>query len=239
MNNKNPLISVVVCAYNEEKDLPACLTAITSQNYPKEKYELVVVDNNSTDKTAEIAKSFGARVVNEERQGNTYAVSKGTKSAVGDIIAMTDADSVVSSNWLETIEGIFKDEKIVAATGTANVKTKSKFFDWLSEEFWELFVKFNFLLGKPHITGFNLIIRRSALEKIGGIDEKFTMSPDIDLGLRISKVGKVVFTNKLKVVTSMRRWENNPLKTLWTYFRSYIYTVWLRKPPPVKQNVIR
>lgn len=233
------LISVVVCAYNEERYLSSCLTGITTQKYPKEKYELVVVDNNSTDKTAEIAKSFGARVVKETRQGNTFAVSRGTKSAIGDIIAMTDADTIVSPDWLKTIEEIFKDQNIVAATGTGDIKTRSRFFNWLSETLWETFLKFNYFLGKPHITGFNLVVRRSALEKIGGIDERFTMSPDVDLGLRISKVGKVIFTRKLKVFTSFRRWQDNPFKTFSIYFKSYIYTVWLRKPPPVKQKVIR
>jgi cellulose synthase/poly-beta-1,6-N-acetylglucosamine synthase-like glycosyltransferase len=236
---ENPRITVLVTAYNEEKDLPLCLDSIRSSDFPKERYELVVVDNNSTDKTAEIAERYGSRVVKETRQGNTFAVSAGMKAAKGEIIAMTDADSIVDRTWLSEIDKLFQDEKIVAATGTANILTRSKIFNWTSEFFYELFLNINFLIGKPHITGFNLIVRRSALEKVGGINEKFTMSPDIDLGLRVKKVGRVVFSNKLKVLTSFRRWEENPFKTLRTYLMGYIYTVWLRKPPPVAQNVVR
>jgi glycosyltransferase involved in cell wall biosynthesis len=234
-----PLISVVVTAYNEEEYLPKCLEAIVNQNFPKEEYELILVDNNSTDKTAEIAKSFGARVIKEEKQGNTFAISRGMKSAKGQLIALTDSDTRVSPDWLLAIKEIFKDEKIVAATGTADMDTTSKLFNWLSGDVYEGFVKFNFLIGKPHITGFNLVVRRSAFEKVGGVDEKFTMSSDIDLGLRLGKIGKVVFSSKLKAVTSFRRWEESPFKTFYSYFKSYIYVIWLRKPPPVHQNIVR
>lgn len=235
----NPYISVLVTAYNEEKDLPLCLDSIRNSDYDKEKYEIIVVDNNSIDKTASIAEKYGARVIKENKQGNTFAVSTGMKAAKGQIIAMTDADSIVSKSWLSEIDKLFSDDSIVAATGTADISTRSKVFNITSEFFYELFLKFNSLLGKPHLTGFNLVVRKSALEKIGGIDERFTMSPDVDLGLRIKKEGRVVFSNKLKVITSFRRWEENPFKTFKTYLTGYIYTVWLRKPPPVAQNVVR
>lgn len=238
MQNK-PYISVLVTAYNEEKDLPLCLDSIRSCDYDKEKYEIIVIDNNSTDKTADIAKRYGARVIKESKQGNTFAVSTGMKEATGEIIAMTDADSIVDRSWLSEIEKLFADSKIAAATGTADILTRSKFFNKISEFFYEIFLKFNALLGKPHLTGFNLIVRKSAYDAVGGIDERFTMSPDVDLGLRIKSQGKVVFSNKLKVITSFRRWQKKPFTTFRTYLAGYIYTVWLRKPPPVKQNVIR
>jgi len=234
-----PLISVVVAAYNEEEYLPKCLTAMAAQNFPKEEYELIVVDNNSIDKTAEIAKSFGARVIKEGKQGNTFAISRGMNSAQGTLIAATDADTIVSPDWLPEIKEIFKDDKVVAATGTASMNTENKFFNWFAGDFYQWFVKFNFLVGKPHITGFNLAVRKSALEKVGGVNEKFIMSSDVDLGLRLASVGKVVFSTKLKAITSIRRWKESPLKTFLSYIKSYIYVVWLRKPSPVRQNVIR
>src|ERR1035437_8508182 len=128
------LISVVVAAYNEEKDLPKCLTAITTQDFPKDDYEIIVVDNNSTDKTAEIAKSFGARVVQESKQGNTPAVKKGMDSATGEIIANTDADTVVFPDWLSTVKEIFADKDVVGATGSAYVKTGNSLFDYISRK---------------------------------------------------------------------------------------------------------
>lgn len=232
-------ISVVISAYNEEKDLKKCLDAIANQTMPSEDYEIVVVDNNSTDKTAEIAKSYGARVIKEERQGNTYAVSTGLSNAQGEIIASTDSDTVVANNWLEVIYKAFEDKRVVGATGNAYIHSKNSIFDSFSKIFYEYFLKFNFLIGKAHFSGFNFAVRKSVFDQIGGIDEKFIMSPDVDLGLRLNKKGKVVFLNDMNVVTSFRRWKDNPLDAFFTYFKGYIWSVWFRKPPPVKQTIVR
>jgi glycosyltransferase involved in cell wall biosynthesis len=239
MDNKKLLISVVVAAFNEEKNLPSCLESVLSQDFPRDEYEILVVDNNSKDKTVEIAKKYGARVVTEERQGNTYAISKGMSSAKGEIIATLDADTIAGKNWLSLIKKTFEDERVVGATGNADIKSGNKIMDWLSPILYGAFLRFNFLIGKPHLTGFNLVVRKKAYDEVGGIDEKFTMSPDVDLGLRVGKKGKVVYVDNMRVLTSFRRWQDNPLKTIYTYMSGYVWTVWLRRPPPVKQNVIR
>ncbi|OGH07591.1 MAG: hypothetical protein A2171_00530 [Candidatus Levybacteria bacterium RBG_13_35_9] len=232
-------ISVVIAAYNEEKNLPKCLDVIKDQNYPKEKYEIIVVDNNSVDKTAEIARSYDAKVVKEEKQGNTFAVKKGMDAAGGEIIAMVDADTIVEKNWLVDISKAFENENVVGVTGMGIIKSGNKLLDKFEQKFYEYFLKAHFLIGKPHITGFNLAVRKTAYDKIGGLDARFTMSPDVDLGLRLEKVGKVVFDKNIKAVTSFRRWQNHPIDAFITYFKGYLWTVWFRKPPPVKQKVIR
>lgn len=232
-------ISVVITAYNEEKYLPKCLEAILDQNFPKDNYEIVVVDNNSTDKTAEIAKGYGARVVREEKQGNTFALKKGLEEAEGEIIASTDSDTLVLPGWLLEIDKAFKDEKIVGATGPVKLRAKNKFFSFISEFFYKYFLLFNFLIGKPHFSGFNFAVRKKTLMAIGGIDERFTMSPDVDLGIRINKKGKIVFLDKMTVLTSVRRWKEEPLKAFNVYIKGYVWAAWLRKPPPVAQNMVR
>jgi glycosyltransferase involved in cell wall biosynthesis len=233
------LITVVIAAYNEEKDLPKCLTAITTQNFPKDDYEILVVDNNSTDKTAEIARSFGARVVTEIKQGNTPAVKKGMDSAEGEIIANTDADTVVFPDWLAIIKKIFEDPKVVGATGSAWVETGNKLADFLYRKLYDCFIGFNFLIGKPHFTGFNMVTRKKTYDEIGGLDEAFTMSPDVDLGLRLGKKGKIVFSTKLKALTSFRRWQETPWEAFKVYANGYINTIWLRKPPTINQKPVR
>ncbi len=232
-------ISVVVSAYNEEENLPKCLDAILHQTMSRKDYEIVVVDNNSTDKTVEIAKSYGARVIKEEKQGNTFAVSTGLKNAQGEIITSTDSDTIVSPNWLGVIYKAFEDKKVVGATGTIKIKSTSKIFNVFSEKGYEYFLRFNFLIGKAHFSGFNFAVRKSVFDEIGGLDEKYIMSPDVDLGLRMNKKGKVVFLKDMVVTTSFRRWRKTPLDAFWTYAKGYIWSVWLRKPPPVKQKIIR
>ena len=232
-------ISAVITAYNEEKNLPKCLTALINQSIPKEDFEIIVVDNNSKDKTAEIAKSFGARVVSETRQGNTFALSKGLKSASGEILASTDADSVVNKDWLEIILKTFENPSVAGMTGDVKIDSGNKFFDFLSEKFYEYFFRFNFLIGKPHFCGFNFAVRKSVYDSIGGVNEAFTMSPDVDLGLRVRQKGRVVFEKNMVVLTSIRRWQENPSNTFSTYLKGYLWSAWLRKPPPVKQNIVR
>lgn len=215
------------------------MESLTHQTLSTDSYEIIVVDNNSTDATADIARKFGATVINEKRQGNTFALSKGLSYAQGKIIASTDADTVPDTNWLEIIKDTFKDEKVVGATGLIRVNSGNKILDYLSEKFYEYFLRLNFLIGKSYFSGFNFAVRKNALEKIGGVDERFTMSPDVDLGIRIRKEGNVVLVKNMLATTSLRRWQKKPVNTFWLYFESYIYSAWLRKPPRVTQKVVR
>lgn len=232
-------MSVVISAYNEQEYLPKCLDAIIKQTFPRQDFEIVVVDNNSTDKTAEIARSYGARVVPEKRQGNTFALSAGLNAAEGEVIASTDADTIVYKNWLEVIYEAFRDKNVVGATGTVDLKIGNDFTSHIAEIIYEYFLRVNFLIGKAHFSGFNFAVRKSVLDEIGGIDDRFTMSPDVDLGLRMGKKGKVVFLKSMTVMTSTRRWQEKPIDAFVTYAKGYIWSAWLRKPPPVKQNVVR
>ncbi len=93
MAGKKTLISVVVPAFNEEKFIGRCLEALKRQDF-SEKYEIIVVDNNSTDKTAQIAKRMGVKVVSEKKQGDVFALRKGCSEAQGEIIAITDAETL-------------------------------------------------------------------------------------------------------------------------------------------------
>lgn len=233
------LISVIIATYNEEKNLPKCLEALNNQTLPKDEYEVIVVDNNSSDKTAEIARSYGATVVEEKRQGNTFALSKGLKSGKGEILVSTDADTVAVKDWLETIAKAFEDKRVVGVTGTATIESGNGIMDYISEKFFEYFLRANFLIGKAHFVGFNFAVRKSVFDEIGGVNEKFTMSPDVDLGLRMSKKGKILFLKDMEVLTSIRRWQDNPMDTFWTYFKGYLWSAWFRKPPPVRQVVVR
>lgn len=234
------LISVVITAFNEEKYLSKCLESLNNQTYPKNKFSITVVDNNSTDKTVEIAKKFGARVISEKRQGNMFALKHGMDDAKGDIIAVTDADTQVDKDWLWTTNKIFADSKVVGATGSMSIDAKSKIIGKLIDIAYMIIVNVGVLIGKPNLSGFNFAVRRQAFLKVGGVNPLFEMSSDVDLGIRLNKIGKIRMVNDLRVVTSSRRLEKSGLfPTLWDYVRGHIYAAWLRKPPPIKQAAIR
>lgn len=241
MNNKSDrphaTISVVVPAYNEEKEIGKTLTAIRNQTIKD--IELIVVDNNSTDKTAEIARSFHAKVIHETIKGAVFAYDAGMKQASGEIVVNIDADSIPEEKWLEKILNNFEKEQIIAVTGTGLVATKHTIRDAIINALFVFFLGFNFFIGKPHINGFNFAVKKEYFLKAGGMNTNFLMSFEVDFGLRLAKFGKIKFDKNLLVTTSTRRWHKGLLKTIFEYTEGYIYTIWLRKPPPFKQTVIR
>src|SRR3990172_6189513 len=112
----HPVISVVVPAYNEEDYLPKSLQALKNQEFHKA-FEVIVVDNNSTDNTHAIASSFNTRIIKEKNQGLIFAKQAGCKHARAGIIAVLDADNIPSPDWLERIDRHFNDEHLAAVTG--------------------------------------------------------------------------------------------------------------------------
>lgn len=232
-------ISVVITAYNEEVYLPQCLKALAAQDYPRENFEIIVVDNNSTDKTAAIARDFGARVIEEKRQGYVFGLNTGMHAAKGEIIAVTDADTVVSKDWLKSLANSFNEAGVVAVTGGANNLSSIPAVNFLMTSFFTVFLRTVFALGRPHLNGFNLAVRKEAFLKVGGLDLRFKMAPDVDLGIRLAKIGRVVYNPKMLVATSPRRWRDNPLKAVNEYLKGFVGAVILRRPPSVKQKVIR
>lgn len=102
----SPRVSVVVPALNEALFLPDCLKALALQEYVGE-FEVIVVDNGSTDATAAIARDHGAVVVTEMRPGVCAARQRGTEVAAGEIVVSTDADTIVGPHWLSRITATF------------------------------------------------------------------------------------------------------------------------------------
>lgn len=195
-------ISVVIPAFNEEKRLAHCLASLQAQKVKP--FEIIVVNNNSTDKTAQIASKYGVTVVEEKVQGLTPARNRGFNLAKGDIIAKTDADTVVPPNWIELIEENFtKDPKLVGLSGPAvfGIKVSKP----LIKTFW--FDANRQLFGHDVMYGPNYALRKSAWEKIKDevcMDDD-EVHEDIDISIHLATQGKIEVDNNLIVRTSARR----------------------------------
>lgn len=216
-----PLVSVVIPAYNEEKYLPPCLQSLKKQTFKN--FEVIVVNNNSTDNTAEVAKKLNARVVNETKQGMSWARDKGFKEAKCEIIARTDADSIVDEKWIQTIYETFQKRKdLVGITGALLSSYKkipdSVFKGWaytLSILLGHTFSSHIYLIGP------NMAVRKSAWKKINPHHDDKRVHEDIDLSCHLSQVGKLAFIPGMKVVLSGRRVNNNPIKGMRDYLIEY------------------
>ena len=196
---KTTLISVVVPTYNEESSIGRCLTALKNQTFPQKDYEIIVVDNNSTDKTTQTVSKIGVKIFSEKMQGYVFALIKGCSRAKGEIIAITDADTLVSRDWLEKIYQAFREDSQVAYLGGKAIFEPKTFLSILIEPVWNLGC---WLLGFG--PGFNLAFRKRVYRKIGGFRKEVNFDTDVDFCLRARKEGKVVFLWDNPVVSSSR-----------------------------------
>jgi len=232
-----PSVSVVIPAYNEEKYLPLCLESIRKQDYAAE-YEVIVVDNASTDNTAKIALDWGAKVVYESKRSPACARQKGAEAATGEIIAFIDADTQAPTCWLSTIMSRFVQEpETVVISGPyaysdagsiAKIATYASNF--ISIILDQLFRK-AFNKGGA-IWGCNFAVRRSALLEVGGFDTSIRFyGEEYELSLRLKRVGKGGIIPRLFVLTSARRLKRMGVVTqYWNWIVDYFSVLFWYEP---------
>ena len=179
--NNFPLVSVVITTKNEEVNIGNCLRSIKAQIYPQGKIEIIVVDNNSIDKTKEIAQKYTKKIYNQGPERSSQR-NFGAKTAKGEWLLFLDADMILSSTVIK--KGVEKgqSEKLVALYIPELV---------LGSSFWcrARRLERSFYDGTP-IDAVRLI-RADIFQKTGGFDTSLTGPEDWDLNKKIKKLGKV------------------------------------------------
>jgi len=232
-----PSVSVVIPAYNEERFLSLCLESIRKQDYAAG-YEVIVVDNASTDNTARIAFDWGARVVYESRRSPACARQKGADVATGDIIAFIDADTQAPACWLSTLVSRFiREPKTVVISGPYAYFDAGKFARIASHIGNFLSIITDHLFRKvvskgSAVWGSNFAVRRSALQEVGGFDTRIRFyGEEYELSLRLEKVGKGCIIPRLFVLTSARRLKRIGVVTLyWNWVVNYFSILFWYEP---------
>ena len=221
--------SVIVPAYNEAAYLGRALHSLQHQDY-EGNYEIIVVDNNSTDETAAVAALYGVRVVSEPEQGVCAARQRGVDCSRGEIIISTDADTTQPRDWLRIIDsGFAVSDRVIAIAGPCRYENPS----WWAKAFPTLL--FGLVALIYALTGFvfyvsatNIAVRRSAFS---GYDPNLTQGGDeLDLLRRLRRRGSVSWSQHNVVITSARRLERGLLYNLFVSFLVYyVLAYWLNR----------
>lgn len=185
-----PRVSVVVPVYNGERTLAACLDSLLAQDYPRERYSIVVVDNRSTDGTAALLARYAdrVRVVGEAKRGPAAARNRGFAAADGEVVALTDADCVVVPGWLSALVAPLADPDIAVAGGRIVSVRPCNAIEAYGEEIHDHEAAITEWT-PPYVITMNWAMRRALLADVGGFDEAFLRSEDVDLSWRIAQRG--------------------------------------------------
>ncbi|MFA4702005.1 glycosyltransferase [Pyrococcus kukulkanii] len=240
IGNTNVEVSIVIPAYNSENTLWDTLNSLLAQNYPKDKYEIIVVDDGSTDSTYHIANQFKMRYKNNirirvftknENQGKGSAQNFGVNVSNGNYILTIDSDSIAPPNWIQTMVSSLKTCDVVSgvyyAYNPSNIIEKMQNALFIS--------KFKYSKNPMVIAGTNFGFKKSVFYEIGGFNEK-TPSTTFDFVIRAKQKGfkfcvnkdSYVYTrvhnNLISLIVQLLRWRENPLK-LYFYERKIQHLV--------------
>lgn len=205
----NSDISIVIPVYNEEDYISDCLDAIAKQSVAP--LEVILVDNNCTDKTVEKAKKYAfVKVVKEETQGVVFASFKGFSVAKGKIMGRIDGDSRINVDWIKNVTRTFNQKNIDAVTGRQEYYDMvfSGFFNWVDKSSRDLVI--NKLKASPSLQGSNMAVRKSSWLKVK--DELCLtneVQEEIDLAIHLNRNGGIISYNPNMIAgVSVRRFNN-------------------------------
>ena len=186
-----PSVTVIVPVYNGEQCIQPCINSLLAMDYPTSQYEILVVDNNSTDKTLAVLASFGkqVRVLQEPTQGAAVARNRGIRSARYDILAFTDADCEVDESWLRHLVEPFGSihakliagGKILAKPGSNEIAAYGNLIHDHERA----------IVGSkvPYVISMNMALRKASVLDAGMLDEEFLRGQDCDLSFRLRYEG--------------------------------------------------
>ena len=201
----HPSISVVVCTHNGERTIGTCLDALTRLDYPD--YEVIVVDDGSTDHTGAIAHTYHVRVIRTENRGLSQARNTGLSAARGEVVAFTDDDAWPDRDWLRYIAHAFSTTDHVAIGGPNLPPDSRRIVE--SAVAHAPGGPIHVLLSDAvaeHIPGCNMAFRREALEDVGGFDPQFRIAgDDVDICWRLQERGWTIGFSPAAVVLHQRR----------------------------------
>ena len=214
INTDKPFVSVVISARNEAENIESCLVSILAQSYPNDLFEIILVNDRSSDNTGEIAGKLdiaGKRIIVIDIQSvpsgihpKKHALSVGVSAATGEIIIETDADVLVEKFWIEkTVEKFLPDVGMIVGSSTIRTKKKTLLENIQAVDFLLLVASSQGALGHGipmGATGQNLAYRKKVFEEVGGLElnTRRYVSNDILFLTKVSKTDWKIVGNMSK-----------------------------------------
>ena len=185
-----PYVSVIVPVYNAETMIGECIEALLNQDYPKDRYEVIVVDNDSTDRTAEVIKRYPVKYVLEDKTHTSYAArNTGARHAKGETLAFCDADQIAVRAWLSALLRRWSDPAYGAFAGeVVPAEHDSSFlsrYAALDENAYLQHWKHN--PNSATVGSGNMALRRELFERLGGFRTNVPSGADLLLGWGVTK----------------------------------------------------
>lgn len=232
--------SFIIPAYNEEGYIEDCLKSIYNLE-GLENFEVIVVDNNSTDKTAEIVGKFFplAKLLRESKKGPTWARKKGFEESHGNLLVFLDADARVPKDYYKKLIHHYNSDSTLAGLSGPykfyDAGAKGKLFELFANQFF--FPVTQFILDKVFnkgtwFFGGGFSAKCSAIQEIGGFNTKIKFyGDDADMGRRLRTVGEVRFLDTMFVYNSIRRLKKEGyIRSGLTYAINFIWTIFFKAP---------
>jgi O-antigen biosynthesis protein len=230
-----PKVSVILCTFNGSRTLSECLESLLRLEYSN--YEVIVVNDGSTDTTAKIAHNYGFQVITTENQGLASARNTGLRAATGEIVAYIDDDAYPDPHWLSYLAGTFMNTEYIGVGGP-NIAPPGDgpIADCVAHSPGN---PVHILLSDSeaeHIPGCNMAFRKGALEAIGGFDPQFRIAgDDVDVCWRLQQKGWTLGYSPGAMVWHHRR---NSIRSYWKQQHNYGKAEsFLEKKWPEKYNL--
>ena len=216
-------VSIIVPVYNGQETIAACIESLLAQEYPRERCEILIVDNNSTDRTAEIVQQYPVTLLHEQGvQTPAAARNRGIQAARGEILALIDADCIATPVWLHSLVAGLIDPGVGAVSGNTEAYQSRT----LVEQF---FAEQNPLRARDggvfiSLLTCNMACNRALVEQLGSFDECLPTIEDLDLGWRIQATAKkcIVYAPDALVYHQYRSSVRGLFHAYWRYGLSEI-----------------
>ena len=196
------MISVVVPAYNAERTLDDCLSALSDQTVERSRYEVIVVDDGSTDQTEDIAGSYDVRLIAQSNAGPAVARNRGAVEARGYLLLFTDADCAPCRNWIEHMTRPFADPDVVGAKGVYRTRQRALVARFVQLEYEGKYARMRRQAQIDFVDTYSAAYRRDIFLANGGFDPLFSTPSveDQELSFRLARKGyRLVFVPEAAV----------------------------------------